>query len=116
MCGGDKCCRCNSTNDELPAVYCNECSKKLDTSDPIQDVSLMEYLVYGSVTKVKKQKDWERVLKLAERYMVTTGKLFRLYKYGAREVPMVCDRENLVEELHQASGHVGTTKLLSALR
>ncbi len=48
--------------------------------------------------------------------MVTTGKLFKLYKYGAREVPVVCEREALVAELHQASGHVGMTKLLSALR
>ena len=48
--------------------------------------------------------------------MITTGKLYRLYKYGAREVPMVCDRDALVAELHQASGHVGMTKLLSALR
>ncbi len=65
LCGVDKCCECNSTNKDLPAVYCDACRKKLDVSDPIQDVSLMEYLVYGSVTAVKKPSDWERVLKLA---------------------------------------------------
>ena len=44
------------------------------------------------------------------------GRLYRIFKYGAREVPAVCKRKELIKQLHLASGHVGSAKLYSAMK
>lgn len=40
----------------------------------------------------------------------------RMFQNGPREVPLFCDREELIRELHDWGGHIGSSKLYDALR
>ena len=70
----------------------------------------------GKLIKGNNEDAMKRVLSCQQDFELLNGKLYRIFKYGAREVPAVCKRKELVRQLHLASGHVGSAKLYGALR
>lgn len=96
MCGNGFCKECfGGTDEKLPFVYCGKCVDMLDDKDPTTNLDLLRILVAEDLKEVVAELGVDRTLqleKLAERYVVIGGVMYRVYRDGTKEVPSITKR------------------------
>lgn len=103
--------------------YCQICRGYLllhSSTDPIEDVALLDYLFRGLAPD--DEADYARVQRLASTYRATGEELeTEVLPFGRRElrrwvpVPPVPMRRGIVRDIHEATGHVGRDKLAESV-
>lgn len=108
-----------ATPDHLPFVYCKKCVDQLDPKDPTMNVQLLRLLCDDAKAELLAEVGYDEFFKLVEyskQYRVVSDTLFRVFSDRVLEIPPVRKRKEIVEEIHNASGHVGMMKVYQMVK
>lgn len=115
MCGQTICFGCQlATPANLPFIYCKKCVDKLDIKDPTMNITLLRLLSNDSKEELLAEFGYDEFFKLYEvskQYRIVSDTLFRVFSDRVLEFPSVRRRKEIVEEIHNVSGHVSMMKM-----